>query len=200
MRYILLIVVLFQSSFGFSQGKIDLVAAKKFQQKLNKEYATRETSPLEAEDFSSFKSLDFYPISSKYFVVAKLVRTPNEKSFKIKTSTDRTPEFIKYGEAHFEIDGKHFKLNLYQDVVFAKNPKYKNDLFLPFFDETSGKESYIGGKYIDLKIPKGNTIAIDFNMAYNPYCAYNHNYSCPRVPLENDLKIAIRAGVKKFHD
>ncbi len=118
----------------------------------------------------------------------------------MKTSTDRTPKFIKYGEAHFELNGQHFKLNLYQDVEFTKNPKYKDDLFLPFFDETSGKESYIGGKYIDLKVPKGNTITIDFNTSYNPYCAYSYRFSCPKVPLENDLKVAIRAGVKKFHD
>jgi hypothetical protein len=200
MRSILLLVVLLQSVIGFSQEKFDVAAAKKYQQELNKEYADSKTSPLEAEDLAVFKGLDFYPISGKYFVVATLVRTPKEKPFLMKTSTNRTPKFIKYGEAHFEIDGKHCKLNLYQDVEFSKNPKYKDDLFLPFFDETSGKESYIGGKYIDLKIPKGNTIVMDFNKSYNPYCAYSHRYSCPRVPLENDLKMAVRAGVKKFHD
>lgn len=200
MKCILFTVVLFQSVFGFSQEKFDLAAVKQFQQQLNKEYADAKTSPLEAKDLAIFKSLDFYPINEKFYVVAQLVRTPKEKPFKMKTSTARTPKFIKYGEAHFVIEGTHFKLNLYQDLEFSKDPKYKNDLFLPFFDETSGKESYIGGKYIDLKIPKGNTIVIDFNMSYNPYCAYNPNYSCPRVPLENDLKIAIRAGVKKFHD
>ena len=189
-----------QSVFGFSQKKFDAAAAKKYQQELNKEYADPKTSPLEAQDLAVFKSLDFYPVSEKYFVNARFVRTPKEKPFQMKTSTDRTPIFIKYGEAHFEINGKKYKLNLYQDVVSARNPQYKDDLFLPFFDETSGKESYIGGKYIDLKIPKGNTIVIDFNTSYNPYCAYNYRYSCPKVPLENDLKVAIRAGVKKFHD
>ena len=200
MRYILLFTVWLQSVFGFSQEKFNWTAAKKYQQELYKEYADSKTSPLEAKDLATFKSLDFYPVSEKYFVIAKLVRTPKEKAFKMATSTDRQPLFKKYGEVHFEIDGKKCKLNVYQDVEFSKNPKYKNDLFLPFFDETSGKESYIGGKYIDLKIPKGNTIAIDFNTSYNPYCAYSHRYSCPRVPLENDLKVAIRAGVKKFHD
>ena len=200
MRSILLFIFLVQCSFGFCQEKFDTAAAKKYQQELNKEYADSKTSPLEAGDLAAFKSLDFYPINEKYFVNARFVRTPKEKPFKMKTSTDRTPKFIKYGEAHFDLDGKHFKLNLYQDVEFSKNPKYKDDLFLPFFDETSGKESYIGGKYIDLKVPKGNTIAIDFNTSYNPYCAYSYRCSCPKVPLENDLKVAIRAGVKKFHD
>ncbi|RVT74905.1 DUF1684 domain-containing protein [Flavobacterium sufflavum] len=200
MRYILLLVVLLQSSFGFSQEKFNWAASQKFQQELNKEYANRDSSPLMAEDLATFKGLDFYPISKKFFVNAHFVRTPNEKPFKMKTSTNRTPVYVKYGEVHFEIDGQKCKLNVYQDLELIQNPKYKDDLFLPFFDKTSGKESYIGGKYIDLKIPKGNTIAIDFNTSYNPYCAYSYRYSCPKVPLENDLKVAIRAGVKKFHD
>lgn len=189
-----------QSIFCFSQKKFDAAVAKKYQQEQNKEYADPKTSPLEAQYLAAFKGLSFYPVNEKYFVNARFVRTPKEKPFQMKTTTDRTPIFIKYGEAHFEINGKKCKLNLYQDVVSARNPQYKDDLFLPFFDETSGKESYIGGKYIDLKIPKGNTIVIDFNTSYNPYCAYNYRYSCPKVPLENDLKVAIRAGVKKFHN
>ena len=200
MRYILLFTILLQSFFCFSQEKFDLAAAKNYQKTLNKEYADPKTSPLEPNDLANFKGLDFYPISAKYFVVAKFVRTPNEKPFKMATSTARQPFYVKYGEAHFEIDGQKCQLNLYQSLDLIKDPKYKDDLFLPFFDETSGKESYIGGKYIDVKIPKGNTIVIDFNTSYNPYCAYSHNYSCPRVPMENDLKVAIRAGVKKFHD
>ena len=200
MRYILLFTILLQSFFCFSQEKFALAAAKKYQKTLNKEYADPKTSPLEPNDLANFKGLDFYPISAKYFVVAKFVRTPNEKPFKMATSTARQPFYVKYGEAHFEIDGQKCQLNLYQSLDLIKDPKYKDDLFLPFFDETSGKESYIGGKYIDVKIPKGNTIVIDFNTSYNPYCAYSHHYSCPRVPMGNDLKVAIRAGVKKFHD
>lgn len=200
MRSILLFVFLVQCSFGFSQKKFDAATAKKYQQELNKEYADPKTSPLESQDLATFKGLSFYPVSEKYFVNARFVRTPKEKPFKMKTSTDRKPMYVKYGEVFFEIDGKECRLNVYQSIEFSKIPKYKDDLFLPFFDETSGKESYVGGKYIDLKIPKGNAIAIDFNTSYNPYCAYSYRFSCPKVPLENDLKVVIRAGVKKFHD
>jgi uncharacterized protein (DUF1684 family) len=70
--------------------------------------------------------------------------------------------------------------------------------FLPFTDETNGMESYGGGRYIDLNVPKGNKLIIDFNSAYNPYCAYNDKYSCPIVPRENYLKTRIEAGVKTF--
>ena len=73
-------------------------------------------------------------------------------------------------------------------------------MFLPFSDLTSGNETYGGGRYIDLEIPKGKTITIDFNQAYNPYCAYNPKYSCPIVPAENELLTNVNAGVKKFHD
>ena len=175
-------------------------SSKEFQDSLNKDYSNREKSPLTAEDFASFKSLDFFPINTNFIVEAKFVRLPNEKIFKMKTSTSRTPEYVKYGELLFTIDGKDFKLNLYQNIELIKKAGFEDYLFLPFSDLTCGKESYIGGRYIDMRIPKGNTIIIDFNKAYNPYCAYNHKYSCPIVPLENDLEIAILAGVKKFHD
>jgi uncharacterized protein (DUF1684 family) len=194
------IFFLLVSFFGFSQEKFDMAAAEKYQNQLNSEYADAKTSPLTPEDLATFKTLDFYPISEKFFVVAKFVRTENEKPFEMPTSTDRKPMYIKYGEVYFEIDGIASKLNVYRSIDLSKRKEYESDLFLPFFDLSSGKESYIGGKYIDLKIPGGNTIAIDFNTSYNPYCAYSHRYSCPKVPMENDLNIDIKAGVKKFHD
>ena len=118
----------------------------------------------------------------------------------MKTTTSRTPIYKKYGELHFSIDGKELKLNVYQNVDLKKKPGYDDYLFLPFSDLTCGKDSYIGGRYIDMRIPKSGKVTIDFNQAYNPYCAYNYEYSCPIVPLENDLDIEINAGVKKFHD
>ena len=186
-------------NLGFSQKKFNKSETEKFQQTINAEYADSKTSPLMTSDLKTFKSSDFYPINGKYFVNAKLVKAKNEKAFEMKTSTSRKPKYIKYGTVYFTIDGKSLQLNVYQDVELSKSDKYKEHLFLPFSDKTCGKESYIGGRYIDLKIPKNDTIAIDFNQSYNPYCAYNHKYSCPIVPLENDLDIEIKAGVKNFH-
>ncbi|HCF04174.1 DUF1684 domain-containing protein [Flavobacterium sp.] len=200
MKKILLLVMLLQFSFGFAQSQFSWEAVEKFQNELNAEYADAKTSPLLPEDLKVFKSLDFYPANEKFNVVAKFVRTANEQPFEMKTSTDRKPVYVKYGEAHFSIEGQLFKLNIYQNIELSKKEQYKDYLFLPFSDLTCGDESYIGGKYIDLKIPQGDTVVIDFNRSYNPYCAYSPKYSCPKVPLENDLKIAIRAGVKKFHD
>ena len=195
-----LLILFLLFNFGYSQEKFNLAAVEKFQNELNTEYANPKTSPLMEEDISTFKSLDFYPINEKFFVVAKFIRTEDEKPFEMKTSTDRKPMYVKYGEAYFDIDGSTFKLNIYKNIELSKIKEYKDYLFLPFSDLSSGNESYIGGKYIDLKIPKGDTITIDFNKSYNPYCAYNFKYSCPIVPLENDLNIEIRAGVKKFHN
>lgn len=200
MRTLFTLFILVQLNLGFGQQKFDLSAVAKFQKELNAEYATAKTSPLTLEDLAEFKTLDFYPASETFFVVAKLVRTQKEKPFEMETSTDRKPLYVKYGELYFEINGQDFKLNVYKNIELSKKKDYKDYLFLPFSDLTSGKESYIGGKYIDVRIPKGDTIVIDFNTSYNPYCAYNSKYSCPKVPLENDLEIEIKAGVKKFHD
>lgn len=199
MKKIIAFVLLLTFNFGFSQKKFDKSDAEKFQKTINAEYADANTSPLMAEDLKSFKTLDFYPVNSKYFVNAKLVKAKNEKVFEMKTTGTRTPKYIKYGTLYFKIDGVALQLNVYRSIDLSKTKEYKDHLFLPFSDLSSGKESYIGGRYIDLKIPKGETIAVDFNQAYNPYCAYNHKYSCPLVPLENDLKIEIKAGVKTFH-
>ncbi len=200
MKKILVLVFLLQLSLGFAQIKFNVKAVEKFQKEINTEYADTKTSPLMVDDLASFNTLDFYPINEKFFVTATFVRTEKEKAFGMKTSTERTPSYVKYGEVHFTIEGQALKLNIYKNIELSKKKEFKDYLFLPFSDLSSGIESYIGGKYIDLKIPKGKTIAIDFNTSYNPYCAYNHKYSCPRVPLENDLNIEIRAGVKKFHD
>ncbi|MEO5777446.1 MAG: DUF1684 domain-containing protein [Flavobacterium sp.] len=183
-----------------AQEQWTIESTKTFQDILNKEYATPGESPLTDEDLAAFKGLDFYPISPKFVVKATFTKSENEQSFKMKTTGTRTPEYIKYGELYFKLDNKEYKLNVYQGLDLMKKPGFEDYLFLPFSDLTCGKQSYIGGRYIDMRIPKGKTVIIDFNQAYNPYCAYNHKYSCPIVPLENDLEIEILAGVKKFHD
>jgi len=172
--------------------------SEKYQQNLNAEYADPAKSPLLKADLATFKALDLYPIDMEYCVEAKLVRTPNEKPFKMPTTGNRKPMYVKYGELNFTLTGKAFKLDVFQSLDMAKLDEYKDHLFLPFTDLTSGNGSYGGGRYIDLKVPKGDTIIIDFNTAYNPYCAYNHGYSCPITPKQNDIDTAVKAGVKDY--
>ena len=185
---------------GYTQQQFDAVASADYQKQLDSEYSDPKESPLTPSDLKTFKGLDFFPVDEKYIVEARFIKSEKEKPFEMKTTGDRRPMYVKFGELHFELDGKTHKLNIFRNIGLSKKSGYEDHLFLPFSDLTSGKETYIGGRYIDLKIPKSDKIIIDFNRAYNPYCAYNHNYSCPIVPLENDLKAEIRAGVKKFHD
>ncbi|WP_394760321.1 DUF1684 domain-containing protein [Flavobacterium sp.] len=199
MKKYLSILAILSFLLSFAQDKKD-ETSHEYQDNLNKEFANKAESPLTEDDFKVFKGLDFYPINEKFNVQAKFVRATNEKVFEMKTSTTRLPKYIKYGELFFVIDGKNFKLNVYQNIDLSKQKGYEDYLFLPFSDSTCGKESYIGGRYIDMRFPKSETVIIDFNKAYNPYCACNQKYSCPIVPLENDLQIEILAGVKKFHD
>lgn len=193
-------IILFIFSLScLSQTEADLIKEiKDHQAEENNNFSDPETSILEETDLAKFKALDFYPIDLKYRVKAKLVRTPNEKPFKMRTTTERLPEYVKYGEAHFTIDGEKLKLNVYKSTSEPKDPKYKDYLFIPFTDYTSGDGAYGGGRYVDAWIPEGDILVIDFNKAYNPYCAYNKKYSCPIPPRENDLKIRIEAGVKDF--
>lgn len=197
MQKILVSFLIFTTLFSFAQSK---KAAEAFQKNLNEEFADAKKSPLTEEDRLAFSELDFFPIDENFIVEAKFTKSTNEKSFAMKTTTDRAPLYVKYGEISFNLNGEKFKLNVYQNLELIKKPGFKKHLFLPFSDLTSGNETYIGGRYIDMEIPKGKTIIIDFNQAYNPYCAYNYKYSCPIVPLENDLATHINAGVKKFHD
>ena len=170
------------------------------QMEQNHEFADSLKSPLKEEDRKVFSHLEFFPINKDYRVEAKFVKAENEEPFKMQTSTDREPWYIKYGEAHFKIKGEELVLSIYKSLRTVKMEGYEDYLFLPFADYTNGLESYGGGRFIDLKIPEGETIVIDFNKAYNPYCAYNSRYSCPIPPEENELQVEIPAGVKSFGD
>ena len=171
---------------------------REFQEELNESFKNPETSPLTKEDLEVFAGLDFFPIDTSLRVEADFLRTPLETPFEMPTTTERKPLYVKYGEAHFQLKGKKFKLNIYQNLELRSNPEYVDYLFVPFTDLTNGKDSYSGGRYIDARIPKGRKIVLNFNTAYNPYCAYNGRYSCPIPPEENHLQLEIEAGVKDF--
>jgi uncharacterized protein (DUF1684 family) len=199
MRTIFILLVLIASEISIAQdisAAIEEIAA--YQAEQSEEFKNPETSILEPKDLDHFEKLDYYPIDLKFVVEAKFVRTPDEKPFLMPTTTDRLPEYVKYGEVHFEIDQKKLSLNLYQNTTPSEDPEYKDYLFLPFTDLTSGDGSYGGGRFMDAYIPDGETIVLDFNRSYNPYCAYNPRYSCPIPPQENDLMVRVEAGIKAY--
>lgn len=169
-----------------------------FQNKLNEEFQNPETSPLPDRYRKDFESLDFFQPDTSFRVIASLERTVDAIPFMMPTTTDRLSEEVVYGIAHFTLNGNKFSLEVYQNLELEETEGYEDYLFLPFLDNTNGEETYTGGRYLDLEIPEGNSIILDFNRAYNPYCAYNKKYSCPIVPKRNSLDTKIRAGVKSF--
>ncbi|KFF27324.1 DUF1684 domain-containing protein [Chryseobacterium vrystaatense] len=193
-----LIILLLFPLFILSQKKVskEIVEIRKFQNELNEEYLNPKETPLRGDNFTNFKEHPFFPVDLKYRVTAKLTRTEDAQPFDLPTSSGKTKSYREYGKVVFDLDGKPYTLTIYQSLDLIKQEKYKDHLFLPFRDATNEKETYGGGKYMDLKIPKGKTIILDFNQSYQPYCAYNaYDYNCPVVPEENRLPVEIRAGV-----
>ncbi len=170
-----------------------------FQEEMNEEYANPKTSPLYDRHRKDFEGLDFFKPNEKFKVEAILEVTPNTAVFLMPTTTEKKNEERVYGILKFKIDGRPFQLEVYQSARLMEQEEYKDYLFLPFTDLTNSETTYGGGRYIDLRIPDSNKIIVDFNKAYNPYCAYNKKYSCPIVPSVNHLDIAVEAGVKAWN-
>ena len=161
-------------------------------------YATK--SPLTIKDRSKFKGLDFFKYDADYKVTATLALTPEAKVFQMKTSTTRLPEYVKYGVLSFNLKGKGYQLNIYQNIGLKEKEGYEDYLFLPFLDNTNGLTTYGGGRYIECRMPKEgvHVMTINFNEAFNPYCAYSERYSCPIVPSNDYIPLKIEAGVKAY--
>ena len=199
MKQVLFLMLFFISFFLEAQNKKKSRAIKDihhFQANLNKEFKDSTKSPVNAEERKVHVSHNYFDINLNYRIEAKFVRTPNEKPFQMITHSSSHPTYVKYGEAQFTLNGQELKLNIYQPVDLAKFEGYQDYLIIPFTDLTNGNETFSGGRYIDVRIPSGDVILIDFNKAYNPYCAYSKRFSCPVPPPENNLNVKIEAGVK----
>lgn len=145
-----------------------------------------------------FKKLNYFSPDLKFKVNANLAPIENKKVVVLPTSDGKEKKYLEYAFAEFPLEGKQNKLLILE--IMDAGP-YRGTLFLAFADETSANETYGAGRYIDLKKVSGaSTIVLDFNKAYNPYCAYSDDFSCPFPPKENVLTIAINAGEKKYHD
>ena len=173
---------------------------KLVQYELNTQYADTKESPLTEEDLKTFKALDFFKIDKKFRVEASFELTPGTPIFEMPTTTERLPLYRKYGIARFSLNGEAIELSIFQSQSLLTSIEYEDYLFLPFNDATNGNLSYGGGRFLDLEIPTEGSaiITIDFNKAYNPYCAYNSKYSCPIPPSENTIPVEILAGVKAY--
>ncbi len=153
-------------------------------------------SPLSDEQKQDFKKLNFYPIDPAYKVKALMVPVENKKVREVPLTDGTKERYIEHSWAEFELAGKQQKLLLLQSV----DEPDKRNFFLAFADETSGLETYGGGRYINARQDGKNSITLDFNLAYNPYCAYNPDYACPLPPKENIMEIAIPVGEKNYDE
>ncbi len=167
-----------------------------WQAQQNAEFANPKESPLTKRALRKFDSLPFFPPDENFRIVAQFIRADSAQPFQMKTTTSRLPLYGKYGDAQFEINGQEFVLPIYQSYRLKAMEEFKDHLFLPFTDLTNGVETYGGGRFMDVSIPLGDTIVLDFNRCYNPYCAYNSRYSCPIPPAENHIDFRIAAGTK----
>ena len=197
---ITLVVCLFLIACN-SNGKRAIVGESEYQIAQNAIFKDASKSPLKKKDLKNFKGLDFFPIDSNFIVIGKFTKIKNAPVFEMATTTDRKPLYKEYGTVEFLIKNLAHKLVIYQYQDELISEDYKDDLFLPFTDNTSGESSYGGGRYMDIRtydIKADGTILLNFNNTYNPYCAYNEKYSCPLTPRKNHLNVAITAGIKTF--
>ena len=204
MKHLAIILFAFIAFFTSDRTKNDYEKEiRTFQKELNENYLDPDGSPLSTKQRKKFKKKgghQFFPINQNYKVTAKLVKTDKKQTIKMNTSTTRIATYQIYAVAEFQLDGKDFSLNIYQSLPKDRRPPYQDHLFLPFTDLTSGNETYGGGRYVDLstKDVDGETITIDFNKSYHPYCAYTDRFSCPVPPRENRLKTRVEAGIRSL--
>jgi uncharacterized protein len=193
---VILIVIVF---YSFQDSQDDQTYVQEIEQERKEKdrfLRTSKDSPF-AEALESFKGLSYYPADPKYRVIADLHPIEEKKVIVLSTNNGKEERFVEYAYAEFQLDGIHNKLLILEVMTMGPN---RGKLFLAFGDETSALETYGAGRYIDVaKVPGSSTITLDFNKAYNPYCAYNDNYTCPLPPAENLLKVAIKAGEMNYH-
>lgn len=192
MKYVFLLIVVFCGYISIAQSS--------YRDSINS-YIKNYINTHEVVKGDDRKQMHFFDVNEKYRVVAKFEKAQTGQWFEMPTSGRIKKVFRVYGVLSFRINDTLVKLNLYQSQGLMSNDQYKNYLFLPFTDATTGYETYESGRYTDLQTSdiKNNEVVIDFNKAYNPYCAYVSGvYNCPIPPAANHLPVAILAGEKVY--
>jgi len=159
-------------------------------------FKTSAQSPIPAQDRARFQGLSYFPINPAFQFRVKLNRYPAPARIRMATNTGEIRDGLRYGFFEFDAEGQRCRLQVYR--LDDSGDSGKASLFVPFRDSTSGRETYGAGRYIDLDENASGIYELDFNRAYNPYCAYGEGYSCPIPPEENRLAIPIRAGEKIY--
>ena len=194
--WLLIPILLLLLFYSFSDNEIDenyLSAVEKEIRNRHKFLAFNEASPFSQFDVV-YQKPSYYPIDKKYKVNASVERIKERQIIFLNTSNGESERFQKFAWLKFSLDGRLFRLLVLKPMEFGTD----KTLFCGFADDTSGEGSYGGGRYLDITIGKSNKTSLDFNLAYNPYCAYVNQYTCPLPPSENILPIAIEAGERAY--
>lgn len=199
MRTLTLVLLLLGALSASAQDMdpIWLDSLQAYWDRINAEYRDPEHTPLPPEHRPGFTELERFAPDARFRVLATF-KPRKGKAFAMKTTTDRLPMYEPVGVLTFTLLGHKERLTVYRNIELSKRPEYVNYLFIPFTDPTNGGSTYGGGRYLDLTGPLGPKVELDFNRAYNPYCAYGGQYSCPIPPPENHLELPVEAGVKAF--
>jgi uncharacterized protein (DUF1684 family) len=192
---VLAIVIIFYSIQDTGDDSAYITQIEKERQERDRFMRTSSESPF-AENPAEFKGLKYYPPDVSYRIIANLRPIQQKKPVLLTTNDGKEQRYIEYAWAEFKLFGQEHRLLI---LEIADMGPFRGKLFLAFGDETSANETYGGGRYLDVAAPPGSsTIKLDFNLAYNPYCAYNDAFSCPLPPRENILGISIKAGEKGY--
>ena len=198
MKFIVIVVLCFHYVPLLAQLDSAIHEIELHRKKQEEEFRDPKKSPLDKKSRKNFKGLNYYLINLDYRIKATFVKTENPVLFKMKTTTARLPEYQKYGEVHFKLDGEDRVLEVYQSPEISNKPGFEDYLFIPFTDETNGIDTYDVGRYLDFRIPSTDEVTLDFNKSYNPYCSYGSGYSCPIPPEVNHLPLKVQAGEMKY--
>lgn len=176
----------------------EYVKAVEVERAYKDEYFSNEhDSPIPEELTTKFRGLNYFPVDQKYRSIVSLNKYREPGKVTMMTSKGTKAEYLKIGFFDIEIEGKTYKLQAYK-MLTPHQREHEDPLFIPFRDNTSGKETYPSGRYLDVAETKSGYYELDFNRAYNPFCSYNDNYVCPLPTRENWLDTEIRAGEKIF--
>lgn len=186
---IFLMIVLFQ---WFLQEDEYALEINRFRKERNEWFRTDPQSPLPDSLKKDFDGITYFEPNGRYNVVAKFVKNPKFEYYPMPQVGDEPKKYIVAGKLEFILHGKKHSL-----TAFQGNEKDSKALFVPFRDETSGKTTYGGGRYLDPRLVR-DRVRLDFNKAYNPFCVYNLKFVCPIPPDANRLKIPITAGEKDY--
>jgi len=190
-------LIIFYSFQGKDSGKEYEDEIKRERQAKDDYMRSSDESPF-GEEKKDCKGLNYFPFDFNYRINAKLISIENKKVVVLPTSDNVEKKYLEYAMAEFELNSEPCKLIILE--IMEEGP-YRGTLFLAFADATSANETYGAGRYLDVKkVPGASSIMLDFNQAYNPYCAYSEKFSCPFPPKENVLKVAVRAGERKYHE